>query len=172
MTQSIQHYEERFQDRVDELLFLENKVEDHIKRLTDMNEHYRKVYEAVTKDISQKMIGVNESLKKINGASEKIADYMTHCDQHAKYTRNIFMSALLGSVIVIAATLWWSHHFKNALSEDRKEFDELEVILKNQPVLKRIDGIDYVRITEPKTADLYEDGQPLAGYYAAVWYKK
>jgi len=52
------------------------------------------------------------------------------------------------------------------------KFDELEVILKNQPVLKRIDGIDYVRITEPKTADLYEDGQPLAGYYAAVWYKK
>ena len=29
----------------------------------------RKVYEAVTKDISQKMIGVNESLKKINEAS-------------------------------------------------------------------------------------------------------
>jgi len=48
MTQSIQHYEERFQERVDELLFLENKVEEHIKRLADMNEHSRKVYEGPT----------------------------------------------------------------------------------------------------------------------------
>ncbi len=167
-----QNYDERFQERVDELLFLENKVEDHIKRLADMNEHYRKVYEAVTKDISQKMIGVNESLKKINEASEKIADYMTHCDQHAKHTRNIFISALVGSVLVIAATLWWAHNFKSDLAEDRKEFDTLEFILKNQPVLKRIDGIDYVRITEPKTADLYENGYPLDGYYAEVWHKK
>lgn len=167
-----QNYDERFQERVDELLFLENKVEEHIKSLANMNEHYRKVYEAVTKDISQKMVGVNESLKKINEASEKIADYMTHCDQHARYTRNIFIGALVGSVIVISATLWWAHNFKSDLAEDRKEFDTLEYILKNQPVLKRFDGIDYVRITEPKTADLYEDGQPLAGYYAEVWHKK
>ncbi len=167
-----QNYDERFQERVDELLFLENKVEEHIKSLVNMNEHYRKVYEAVTKDISQKMIGVNESLKKINEASEKIADYMTHCDQHAKHTRNIFISALVGSVLVIAATLWWAHNFKSDLAEDRKEFDTLEFILKNQPVLKRIDGIDYVRITEPKTADLYESGYPLDGYYAEVWHKK
>lgn len=168
-----QNYDERFQERVDELLFLENKVEEHIKRLADMNEHYREVYEAVTKDISQKMIGVNESFKKINEASEKISDYMTHCDQHAKVTRNIFISALVGCVLVIATTLWWSHNFKENLAEDIKEFKDLEFILKNQPVLKRVDGKDYVRLAEAKTTTLYDDnGYPLEGYYAEVWHKR
>lgn len=168
-----QNYDERFQERVDELLFLENKVEGHIKDLYDMNQHYRKVYEAVTKDISQKMIGVNESLKKINEASEKIADYMTHCDQHAKYTRNIFISALLGSIVVIAATLWWSHNLKSNLADDIKAFKDLEYILKNEPVLKHVDGKDYVRLAEAKTTIMYdENGDTLDGDYAEVWHKK
>ena len=168
-----QNYDERFQERVDELLFLENKVEKQIDRLMDINQHYRKTHEVVTKDISQKITDVDMSLQKINQASEKIADYMTHCDQHARYTRNVFISALVGSVIVIAATLWWAHNFRNDLAEDRKEFDNLEFILKNQPVLKRVDGKDYVRLAEAKTTIMYDkNGDPLNGDYAEVWHKK
>ena len=165
--------EERFQERVDELLFLEHKVEGHIERLAEMNAHYKKVYEAVTQDLTQKMSGVNESFKKINDASDNIADYMRHCDHHAKYTRNIFIGTLLGSIIVIAATLGWSYDLKTHLAADIKAFKDLEYILKNEPDLKRYQGKDYVRLAEAKlTAIEDEHGEPIPGDYAQVWYKR
>lgn len=169
-----QNYDERFQERVDELLFLENKVEEHIKNLVNMNEHYRKVYEAVTKDISQKMIGVNESFKKINEASEKIADYMENCEKHANRTRKVFMTTLGSCVLAIALTLWWSHHVKANLADAEKEVSYLSGLLKQVPVLTKVDGKPYVRIV-PGTEidDLQEqDGSPIEGLYAEEWHKK
>lgn len=168
-----QNYNERFQERVDELLFLENKVTEHIQGLIKIYRHAQENYEEITSKVTEKITRVDESLKKINEASEKIADYMTHCDQHAKYTRNIFISALLGSVVVIAATLWWSNNLKSNLASDIKAFKDLEYILKNEPILKHVDGKDYVRLAETKTTDLYdENGDILDGDYAEVWHKK
>jgi hypothetical protein len=117
----VRNSDERFQERVDELLFLENKVEGHIEKLVDVNRRTQKVYEEVTKDLYQKIENIGSSLKKIDEASDKISDYMRTCDKHAQYTRNIFMSSLAGSVIVICATLWWANHLKNDLAQDRKE---------------------------------------------------
>lgn len=168
-----QNYDERFQERVDELLFLENKVEEHIKSLANMNEHYRKVYEAVTKDISQKMMGVNESLKKINEGSEKISDYMAHCEKHAEHTRSIFMATVLACVIVIAGTFWWSYHINDNLADAKAELERLENKLKHTPDMESFKGKDYVRVvpdSETSFTDQYRDSIP--GRYAEVWHKE
>ncbi len=73
---------------------------------------------------------------------------------------------LEGKFDVISREIFMSLH---------KTFNNLETILKKEPVLIRADDHNYVRIIAgSETDDLYDkdEGHTIEGRYARVWYKK
>ncbi len=93
---------------------------------------------------------------------------MAQCEKHADRTRKIFMGAVVGCVIVVALTLWWSNDVRTNLDKDRKELEYLDGLFKGMPDFEKVDGNNYVRIVEgSETNDLKKKN----GYYAKVWYE-
>ncbi len=168
-----QEYDKRFQDCVDELMILQRDAEKITQELKSNYQYAQKKTQETADDLAKKMTSVERSLSNINVASGNIAGYMEQCEKHADRTRKIFMGAVVGCVLVIASTLWWADNLKNNLEEDIKEFNDLEIILKNNPALEHIKGQDYVRIVEDTETTLYDqDGHTMDGSYAKIWHKK
>lgn len=164
-----------FQDRVDELALLGRDADERLSELTSLHRFCQSSYNNIATDLKEKMMAVDRSLSNIRIASENIAGYMEQCEKHANRTRNIFMAAVVGCVIIVAGTLWWANHLKNSLAEDIKTFNKLETLLKNEPVVIRADNHNYVRIVEgSETDDLYDKDKEhrIDGHYARIWYKK
>ena len=163
-----QEYDKRFQDCVDELMILQRDAEKITQELRSNYQYAHKKTQETADDLAKKMAGVERSLSNIRIASENIAGYMAQCEKHADRTRKVFMCAVVGCVIVIAGTLWWSNNVRTNLDEDRKELEYLDGLFKGMPDFEKVDGHNYVRIVDgSETSELKNKN----GHYAQVWYK-
>ncbi len=168
MTQNYEDYDKRFQNCIDELVVLEDSAKERAEELLKNHAYYQKKAQETADDLAKKMTSVERSLSNIRIASENIAGYMAQCEQHADRTRKVFMCAVVGCVIVIAGTLWWSNNVRTNLDEDRKELEYLDGLFKGMPDFEKVDGNNYVRIVDgSETSDLKNK----SGHYAKVWYK-
>ena len=168
MTQNYENYDKRFQQCIDELVVLEKRAEERAEKLLKDHTYYQKKAQETADDLAKKMAQIERSLSNIRIASENIAGYMAQCEKHADRTRKIFMGAVVGCVIVIAGTLWWSNDVRTNLDKDRKELEYLDGLFKGMPDFEKVDGNNYVRIVDgSETNDLKNKN----GYYAKVWYK-
>jgi len=61
--------EARFQERVDELLLLEQRAERRASQFLELVESYELKSDVALNDLCKRIEGVNESLQKINAAS-------------------------------------------------------------------------------------------------------
>ena len=156
-----QTQDELFQERIDEMMVLEKKI----RAITG-------AWQKATPEMLKNMAAVNDSLHKINIASNSIATYTDQCQQHADRTRNVFMASVLGCGLVIAGMLWWAHGIKNDLDADQKEMEYLENLFRGMPEFQKVHGNHYVRIVKgTETNDLENDqGKIVDGRYAQIWY--
>lgn len=167
-----QEYDKRFQDCVDELMILQRDAEKITQELRSNYQYAHKKTQETADDLAKKMTSVERSLSNIRIASENIAGYMALCEKHADRTRKIFIGAVLGCVIVIAGTLWWSNDVITNLDKDRKELEYLDGLFKGMPDFEKVDGHNYVRIVKgTETNEIKTDnGKTVHGRYAKVWY--
>ncbi len=167
----MQNYDERFQERIDEIAFLEQNIDKLAREWRNDSRDYQVTNQKSIQEMLSHINTVNDSLKKINTASSTIATYMTQCEHHANRTRNVFMGSVVACVLVIAGTLWWANDIRTNLAEDRKELVYLDELLKGVPDFQKANGKNYVRIVSgSETNELRnEDGHRLEGRYAKVW---
>jgi hypothetical protein len=167
----MQNYDERFQERIDEIAFLEQSIEKLAREWQNDSRDYQVTNRKAIQEMLSHINTVNDSLKKINTASSTIETYMTQCEHHANRTRNVFMGMVAACVLVIAGTLWWANDIRTNLAEDRKELVYLDELFKKSPDFQQIDHENYVRIVAgTETNELRnDDGHRLGGHYAKVW---
>jgi len=148
-------------------MILEDRAKEHAKELLKNHVYYQNKAQETADDLAKKMTSVERCLSNIRIASGNIAGYMAQCEQHADRTRNVFMCAVVGCVIVVALTLWWSNNVRTNLDDDRKELKYLDGLFKGLPDFEKVDGKNYVRIVEgSETNDLKNKN----GHYGQVWY--
>jgi hypothetical protein len=161
-----------FQERVDELLLLEQRIDRRASTFIDIiNEHTQNSQHAVS-DLLDKVTHIDESLMHMNAASDQIRDYALQSKHHAHRTVTLFLGTVVTSLLIVAGTVWWSHHVVKSLARDRENLATLEYTLTHTPVIKEVDGKDYVRIRPGSETSVGHDDRALSGRYAEVWHMR
>ena len=135
-----------FQERVDELLLLEQRADRRAKKFVELAKEHQQKSQAALEDLLGKVGGIGDSLRKMNAASDSITQSVIQSTEHAKRSTWTFFIALIVSALLIAGALWWSRHIRNGLIDARAELLSLNVKLKHKPVFIHFHGRDYVRV--------------------------
>jgi len=164
-------YDQLFQERVDELLLLEQRIERRAEKFLELTSDYQEKSQSAVKELVGKVEGVDESLKKINAASENVESYMTQCAKQALRTSQLFLGTVIVAALIIGGTLWWSHHINSDLADAKAELASLNTKLKHKPVITHFHGKDYVRVVpDSETSFTRGDDSEVPGRYAEVWH--
>jgi len=164
-------YDALFQERVDELLLMEQRVEARAEQFTEMTKGYQKKNEAALKNLLGKVGGIDKSLLKINAASEVIGWHVAQCSRYADNAKTFVLALVFTSLVIVVGTLWWAHHIRSDLVEARVELASLNIKLKHKPVIVHVGGKDFVRVV-PKTETTLSrgDGSEVSGRYSQAWH--
>ena len=103
-------YDILFQERVDELLLVEQQAQCRADKFIELNKAYQDKCQATYEQLFSKVGEINHSLQKINEASEKIAQYVDLCRKQATRSTAVLLYALLAAAFIIFGTIGWSHH--------------------------------------------------------------
>mgnify|MGYP006345018333 CR=1 FL=1 len=167
------NYDELFQDRVDELLLIEQRVDRRSEKLIDMTNDYKASSQKVLDDLVGKIGGIDDSIVKINAASDQARDHILQSENHARYTMRLFFVTAIASILILLGTLWWVHHVTSTFAEDKAALAAIEHKLQHTPVIVHFKGKDYVRIvTDSETSFNHADGSDVSGSYAEVWHMR
>ena len=166
-------YDQRFQERVDELLLLEQRVDRRAEKFIELTNDYQEKNQKALSDLLGKVGGIGDSLEKINAASDQVRDYVTQSERHALRTTKLFLGTVIVSALIVAGTLWWSHHIITELAQDKADLTSLDTKLKHTPVIVHFPGKDYVRVRENSEISFtHHDGSEVPGKYAEVWHTR
>ena len=164
-------YEKPFQERVDELLLLEQRADRRAEKFLELTNDYQEKSQGALNGLLGKVGGIDESLAKIKAASDSINKYVTLCDKHAIRTLRLFMFTVIAAVFIVFGTLWWSHHINSDLVDAKAELASLNVKLQHTPQILHFHDKDYVRVVEDsETSFRRHDGSEVPGRYAEVWH--
>jgi hypothetical protein len=165
------HYDEVFQERVDELLLLEQRADRRAEKFLTLSKEYQESNQTVLLGLIDKAEQVKECLSKINTASEQVSASVASSEKHAHRTVKLFLSTLVICLLMIASTLWWSRHIQDALEQDKIDLAALDVKLHHTPVIVPFKGKEYVRIVpDSEMTFTHKDGKAVPGLYAEVWH--
>ena len=165
------NYEEHFQDRVDELLLLEQRADRRAEKFIEITNEYQEKNQKTLDDLRVQVGGIDDSLARMNAASDQVRDYVAYSEKHALRTAKLFLGTVIACALFVAGTLWWSHHIITGLVQDKADLAALDTKLKHTPVIVHFKGKDYVRIIpESETGFTRNDGSDVPGRYAQVWH--
>ena len=163
--------DEWFQDRIDELLLLEQRADRRAERFVEITSDYQEKSQKAIDDLLNKVCGIDASLVKINVVSNQVGDYVAYSEKHALGTAKLFLVTVVACAMIVAVILWWSHHIITGLAQDKVDLAALNVKLKHTPVIVHFKGRDYVRvIPDSDTGFTRGDGRAIPGHYANVWH--
>jgi len=161
-----------FQDRVDELLMMEQRVELRTEKFTHVAKRYQEKNAEALDDLLGKVSGIDKSLNQLNAASKSIGDYVAQCARYADNATRFVLSLSLVAVLIVVGTLWWASHVRTGLVQDRADLNRwFNVTLKQKPLFKQVNGKDYVRVVPDSEMKLpLGKGYTVPGRYAEVWH--
>jgi len=96
-----------FQERVDELLLLEQRASRRAEQFLALTGAYQEKNEKTVKDLLDRVGHIDESLSKINAASDSVNATMRRCATHASRAAKLFIGTIIGAVFIVAGTLWF-----------------------------------------------------------------
>lgn len=165
------NYDEIFQERVDELLLLEQRVDRRAEKFIELTNAHQKKSQKALDDLLGKVSGIDESLARMNAASDDVRDYVAKSERHALRTAKLFLGTMVVSLLIVLGTLWWSHHVTSQLAEDRADLKVLDIKLKHKPVIVHFKGKDFVPVVpDSETGFTRGDGSEVPGRYAEIWH--
>lgn len=180
---TIDEYEERFQERVEEMYVLAKRMDERaddlkgaaIQGYAENQETVQKLVVPLTEEIRE----ARTVLADLNGASTAVKGYVntlaTHIDR-----RNLISLILMGVCgLVIVGTIFWVKHANSLVSEANLEVAQANATLGHKPIfLPAATGLggdedyDYVRIMpDTQTTLKHKSGKEYPGVYAQVWHK-
>lgn len=163
--------EKLFQERIDELLLLEQRADRHAEKFIEITNDYQKESKEALDNLLGKVGDTDESLAKMNAASDSVNNYITFSAKHATNTLRLFMSTIIITMIIVAGTLWRPYHINSSLADAKDKLASLNTKLKHTPVIVHFHHKDYVRAAEDSEISFKRrDGGEVAGRYSEVWH--
>ena len=160
-----------FQERVDELLLLEQRVDRRAEKFIELTNDYQKKSQGALNDLLSQVGGIDESLARMNAASDEVRDYVAQSERHALRTAQLFLGTVVTSLLIVVGILWWSHHITSALAQDKADLAALDIKLKHKPVIVHFHGKDFVRVVpDSETGFTRKDNSDVPGRYSQVWH--
>ncbi len=161
----------RFQERIDELLLLEQRADRRAEKFIELTDRYQEKNQQTLDDLLNNVGTINNSLWRMNAASDEVRDYVAKSERHALRTAQLFLGTVMVCALWVSGTLWWSHHVTRRLAEDRAELKVLDITLKHTPVIVHFQGKDFVRVVpSSETRFSRRDGSTVPGRYSEVWH--
>lgn len=160
-----------FQERIDELVFIEQGIERRAKEFLALNKDYQEKSQGALTDLLDQVGGIDESLSKINAASNSVDKYVTLSAKHAARTTQLFLGTLVAVVLIVSGTFWWSHRINSDLTDAKTELARLNVTLQHKPVILHFQGNDYVRVVPDSEMGFTRGNHgEVPGRYAKMWH--
>lgn len=180
---TVDDYEEKFQERVEELYVLAKRMDE---RADDLKGAAQKGYVENQETVQKLVVPLTEEIREartvladLNGASTAVKGYVntlaTHIDR-----RNLISFILMGVCgLIIVGTIFWVKHANNLVSEANLQVAQANATLGHKPIflpaatgLGDKDDYDYVRVIPDSEATLtHKNGKEYPGVYAKVWHK-
>ncbi len=171
-TTSLKTLDEMLQERIDELLLIEERAE---RRAEDLLVHHQaaqaegKVWQ---QDVVQKIATLDNAMANIHEASLRFGDYVQACGRYRDRTITLFLGTLVLSLLILVGSLGWSYYVNEQLADTKEELASLQVKLKGTPVIKNSEGKDYIRIKPDSEVHLGQGKKKLPGIYAEIEYAR
>jgi len=166
----IQKTDQVFQERIDELLLLEQRVDQRGEKFLEITSAYQEKSQKALDDLLGKVGGIDKGLAKMNAASESVNRYLTLSATHAERATHLFLSVVVAAVLFIAGLLWWSNHVTDDLVDARAELASLNIKLQHKPVIVNVHGKDFVRVVLETETTLTQGDSDMPGRYSEVWH--
>ena len=172
MTETISRNDELFQERIDELLLIEERAERRAEDLLKNHALCQAQTQVFTKEVVQKIAALDGALVKISEACLRFGEYVHACERYRDRTTQLFLGVLVLSLLILTGTLAWSYFINEQLAGAKEELASLQVELRGTPVVKTSEGKDYIRV-KPNSAVTFGRGKKkLAGTYAEIEYAR
>lgn len=92
-----------FQERVDELFLLEQRASRRAEQFLALTSAYQEKNEKAFNDLLDRVERMDESLSKINAASDSVNATMRRCATHASRAAQLFIGTVLGRFLLLLA---------------------------------------------------------------------
>jgi len=163
-----------FQERVDELLLLEEQSSRRGEQFIQLVRDHREKSQESLDDLLMQVRGVSEHLhdrlSDVGAAAQQLNDAIAQNKQSERRAVSLFLRALASVVVTVSSTLWWSHHINGGLAQAKQDLAGLTTTLQHTPKILTIRGQDFVRVVpDSETGFTRGDGSDVDGRYARVW---
>lgn len=153
-----------FQERLDELLLIEHKMDLRTQ------EFQKKASDSLARlnDLEKKICNDIFTLKEISNTTNQ------HTQILAKFNRKIifgFIAIVVIVVLMIGGAYLWFGYIQWQIKIASLKLEVLDLKLSSTPAIERFNGADYIRIIPHTVTPFERDGEPI-GVYGKVWYAK
>jgi len=162
--------DELFQERVDELLLIEQRADRRAGKFIELVNAYQEKSQGMLDDLLCRANDVNETLIKINRASDSVDEYVTLCAKHVTHTTKLFLGTVVLVILIVTGTLWWSHYIDSSLADAKSELANLNTKLKHTPVFLHFYGKEYVRVIPKSETSFSKGDEEVPGRYSRIWH--
>lgn len=180
---TLNDYEEKFQERVEEMYILAKRLDERAEDLKSAAiqsyaDNEKKV-ETLVAPLIDKITETSEAITKLDGAATTVNGYIntfaTHLDR-----RNLISIILMGLCgVIIVGTIFWVKHANNLVQDANLQVAQANVTLGHKPLflpaatsLRDNDDYDYVRVVPDSEATMkHKNGKEYPGVYAKVWHQ-
>jgi hypothetical protein len=169
-----------FQERVDELLLMEKRIEKKIQQLTQYNDKVQQeIYDSSEKiDSSTKHFDIiaSHKLERLEKFQEIAHNSTKELAEYNKGVVAIITGLVIAAVLFIGGATWRLQYLLRQVDLAKAELEGLNVKLSQTPEVIRYGSRDYIRIIPFLVVDFNKSKNSAEktkyGSYAAVWYPR
>lgn len=164
-------YNEQFQDRIDELLLIEQRIDRRSSHFIDVIRHHQNTSQATFDGLMKKASGLDEGLAQIKETADQVGHYVAYSQRHALRTARLFLWTLGICLVLLLGVLWFCYNTYHGLAWERAKLAALNIKLKHTPVIVHFKGKEYVRVVpHSETQFTRDNGTQVPGWYAKMWH--
>ena len=153
-----------FQERLDELLLIENKMDLRTKEFQEKSKDSL----ARLNELEKKICNDISMLREMNDTTHQRTRILAELNKKIIYG---FVALVVITAVTFGGAYFWFGYIKWQIKIASLKLDVLDLKLNSTPKIIRYHGDDYVRVI-PDTESQFESQGKYSGHYAKVWHDK
>jgi hypothetical protein len=157
--------EEVFQERLDELLLIEHKIDLRAQEFQEKSKDSL----ARLNELEKKICNDISMLREMNDTTHHRTRILAELNKKIIYG---FIALIVITVLTVGGTYFWFGYIKWQIKIASLKLDVLDLKLNTTPKIIRYHGDDYVRIISHTESSFNDGNGEYTGDYAKVWHDK
>lgn len=163
--------DEILQERLDELLMVEQKAQDRAKKLTEYGQYFQEQAKRTLERLDGVVCMTSNELGRLKDMNRELEKQRQAISTLKKKTIVLCMMAIILIGLICCGAYAWLGYLQKQIELASLKLEMLDLKLSSTPVVVKFNGDNYVRIIQDTVTTLGRGEKPI-GVYAKAWHEQ